>query len=163
MPRILNFYMDDSGTRTPDRKPLPFRPGVREFFALGGVLINEEDEGSARKLYAKFCERWSIGYPLHSVEIRNCKKAFSWLMRNTDEYERFMRDLSKLLTTMSVVGIACVIDRPGYDARYREKYGRRMWHLCKTAFCISVERAAKHARRDARKLRVMPERSSKAD
>lgn len=43
--------MDDSGTRTPNRKPLPFRPEVREFFALGGVLINEEDEGSARKLY----------------------------------------------------------------------------------------------------------------
>jgi hypothetical protein len=71
MPRILNFYMDDSGTRTPDRKPLPFRPNVRELFALGGVLINEEDEAPARKLYADFCDRWSIGYPLHSVEIRH--------------------------------------------------------------------------------------------
>jgi hypothetical protein len=163
MPRILNFYMDDSGTRTPDRKPLPFRREVREFFALGGVLINEENEASARKLYTEFCERWSIGYPLHSVEIRNCKKAFSWLKRDTEEYERFMRDLSKLITAINVVGIACVIDRPGYDARYREQYGRRAWHLCKTAFCISVERAAKHARRDTRKLRVMPERSSKPD
>jgi len=163
MPRILNFYMDDSGTRTPDRKPLAFRPDVREFFALGGVLINEEDEGAARKLHDEFCKRWSIRYPLHSVEIRNCKNAFSWLKRDTDEYERFMRELSKLLTSMSVIGIACVIDRPGYDARYREQYGRRMWHLCKTAFCISVERAAKYARRDTRKLRVMPERSSKAD
>lgn len=163
MPRILNFYMDDSGTRTPDRKPLPFRPNAREFFALGGVLINEEDEAPARKLYADFCGRWLIGYPLHSVEIRHCKKAFSWLKRDTDEYDRFMRELSRLLTTLPVLGIACVIDRPGYDGRYREKYGRRMWHLCKTAFCISVERAAKQAQRDTRKLRVMPERSSKQD
>ncbi len=155
--------MDDSGTRTPNRKPLPFRPDVREFFALGGVLINEEDEGPARKLYDDFCKRWTISYPLHSVEIRNCKNAFRWLRRDTEEYERFMRDLSRLVTTISVIGVACVIDRPGYDVRYREQYGRRMWHLCKTAFCISVERAAKHARRDARKLRVMPERSSKAD
>jgi hypothetical protein len=71
MPRILNFYMDDSGTRAPDRKLLPYNPMVREFFALGGVLINEDDEGSARKLYDDFCVRWSIGYPLHSVEIRH--------------------------------------------------------------------------------------------
>jgi hypothetical protein len=54
MPRVLNFYMDDSGTRMPNRKPLPYRPEVREFFALGGVLINEEDEGPARKLYDDF-------------------------------------------------------------------------------------------------------------
>jgi hypothetical protein len=52
---------------------------------------------------------------------------------------------------------------PGYDARYREKYGRRQWHLGQTAFCIAVERAAKFARRHGRKLRVMPERSCRAD
>lgn len=159
----MNFYMDDSGTRTPDRKPLQFQAKARQFFALGGILVNEEDEAAARKLHADFCSQWSISYPLHSVEIRNCKNAFSWLRRDTKEYERFMRDLSKLVTTIPVIGIACVIDRPGYDARYRAQYGRRMWHLCKTAFCISVERAAKHARRDARKLVVMPERSSKQE
>jgi hypothetical protein len=163
MPRVLNFYMDDSGTRTPNRKPLPYNPKAREFFALGGVLIDEDDEGPARKLYDDFCARWSISYPLHSVEIRHAKGNFGWLKRDTDEHARFMRDLSRLLTTMNVVGIACVIDRPGYDARYREKYGRRMWHLCQTAFCIVVERAAKQALRDARKLRVMPERSCRDD
>jgi hypothetical protein len=55
MSNILNFYMDDSGTRTPDRKPLPYDPKVRDFFALGGILINEEAEGLARKLYSDFC------------------------------------------------------------------------------------------------------------
>jgi len=137
MPRVMNFYMDDSGTRTPNRKPLPFEPSVRNFFALGGVLINEEDEAAARKAYHDFCERWKLNYPLHSVDIRHSCGRFSWLHRKTDEYERFMRDLTRLLTSINVLGLACVIDRPGYDARYRERYGR--------------------------KLRVMPERSCRAD
>jgi hypothetical protein len=85
------------------------------------------------------------------------------LKRATEEHEKFMRDLTRLVTSIGVLGIACVIDRPGYDARYREKYGRRQWHLCQTAFCIAVEHAAKFARRDGRKLRVMPERSCRAD
>jgi hypothetical protein len=74
-----------------------------------------------------------------------------------------MDDLTRTLLAMNVFGLACVIDRPGYDARYRELYGRRQWHLCQTAFAIAVERAAKFARRNSRKLRVMPERSSKRD
>jgi hypothetical protein len=163
MPRVLNFYVDDSGTRAPNRKPLPFDPRRHEFFALGGVLINEEDEGTARTAYEDFRHRWSIDYPLHSVEIRHCSGAFSWLKRGVDDYEKFMRDLSRFLTTIDVVGLACVVDRPGYDARYRERYGRRQWHLCQTAFSIVVERAAKYARDNGRKLRVMPERSSRDD
>lgn len=163
MPRILNFYMDDSGTRAPNRKPLPFDPSKREFFGLGGVLINEEDEAGARRLYSEFCSRWSIDYPLHSVEIRHSTGGFTWLKRDSAEYGRFMSDLTRMLLSLDVLGLACVIDRAGYDARYREKFGRRQWHLCRTAFAIVVERAAKFARRDARKLRVMPERSSKRD
>lgn len=163
MVRILNFYVDDSGTRRPNRKPLRFDPNLHEFFALGGVLINEEEEGGARVAYEEFCHRWRITYPLHSVEIRHSSHKFSWLERGTDEYNRFMRDLTRFLTEVRVVGVACVVDRPGYDARYREKYGRRQWHLCQTAFSIVVERAAKYAREDGRKLRVMPERSSQGD
>jgi hypothetical protein len=94
-------------------------------------------------------------YPLHSVEIRHSSHAFSWLKRGADEYEKFMRDLSRFLTTIDLVGLACVVDRPGYDARYREKYGRRQWHLCQTAFSVVVERAAKYARDSGRKLRVI--------
>ncbi len=163
MPHVLNFYMDDSGTRAPNRKPLRSDPHKHEFFALGGVLVNEEDEGAARSAYDAFRHRWSIGYPLHSVEIRHCSQAFSWLKRGADEHERFMRDLSRLLTSINVVGLACVVDRPGYDARYREKYGRRQWHLCQTAFSVVVERAVKYARDERRKLRVLPERSNRDD
>jgi hypothetical protein len=163
MARVLNFYMDDSGTRKPNRKPLPFDPKVREFFALGGVLIKEEDEAGARKLYTDFCSRWSIDYPLHSVEIRHSTGRFTWLKRDNAEYGKFMRDLTRTLLGMNALGIACAIDRPGYDTRYREKYGRRQWHLCQTAFAIAVERATKFARRSGHKLRVMPERSCRAD
>ena len=163
MPRVLNFYMDDSGTRTPNRKPLPYDTKVRDFFALGGILLNEEDEAGPRKLCSDYCTRWSSDYPLHSVEIRHSTGRFTWLRRDAAEYSNFMKDLTRTVLSMNVLGVACVIDRPGYDARYREKYGRRQWHLCQTAFSIAVERCTKFARRDGRKLRVMPERSSKAD
>ncbi len=163
MPRLLNFYMDDSGTRTPNRKPLPYDPKLRDFFALGGVLINEEDEAAARRRYADFCSRWSINYPLHSVEIRHSTGRFIWLKRGSTEQGKFMHGLTRMLLSLDAVGLACVIDRPGYDARYRERYGRRQWHLCQTAFAIAVERAAKFARREGRKLRVMPEISNRSD
>jgi hypothetical protein len=163
MARVLNFYMDDSGTRTPNRKPLSFDPKFRDFFALGGVLINEEDEAAARKMYSDFCSRWSIDYPLHSVEIRHSTGRFSWLKRDGTDRGKFMNELTRMLLALNALGLACAIDRPGYDARYREKYGRRQWHLCQTAFAVVVERATKFARRDGRKLRVMPERSSRAD
>lgn len=163
MPRILNFYMDDSGTRAPNREPLPYNRSAREFFALGGVLIDEEAEAAARQLYGDFCTRWSISYPLHSVEIRHRRERFSWLARDRFERDRFMSDLSRTLLSLDILGLACVIDRPGYDARYREHYGHRQWHLCQTAFAIAVERAAKFARNMDRKLRVLPERTSKVD
>ena len=95
MPRVLNFYMDDSGTRVPNRKPLIFNPRRPEFFALGGVLVNEEGEGTARNAYEEFRHRWGIAYPLHSVEIRHSSHAFSWLKRGTNEYDKFMKDLSR--------------------------------------------------------------------
>jgi hypothetical protein len=163
MPKVLNFYMDDSGTRKPNRKPLAFNPESPNFFALGGVLAAEEDEASIRLAYDDFCGKWGITYPLHSEEIRHSSGRFVWLQRRSEEYPKFMNDLTRLLSSIRVVGLACVIDRPGYDDRYRAQYGRRQWHLCQTAFAISVERAAKHALRDGRRLRVMPERSTSED
>lgn len=80
MASFSNFYIDDSGTRKPNRHPLSFDPPVRDFFALGGVLIDEEDEAAARNAHATFCAKWGITYPLHSVEIRHCAQNFSWLV-----------------------------------------------------------------------------------
>lgn len=163
MPKVLNFYMDDSGTRRPNRKALPFNPDSPDFFALGGVLVAEEDEASVRQAYDVLCSKWGITYPLHSEEIRHSSGRFAWLERGSEHYPKFMGDLTRLLSGIRVAGLACVIDRPGYDDRYRAKYGRRQWHLCQTAFAISVERAAKYALRDGRRLRVMPERSTPED
>lgn len=155
--------MDDSGTRRPNRVPLVFDPDRPDFFALGGILIEETDEPAARDMVAEFCNAWAIDYPLHSVEIRNSTDNFTWLRRGDVQYAKFMQELTDLLAELPVLGIACTIDRPGYDFRYRERYGRRQWHLCKTAFSIAVERACKEAiARDA-KLNVYPERCSKAD
>jgi hypothetical protein len=161
--QTMNFYMDDSGTRRPDRAPTPCDPSSPNFFALGGILVNSEQEEEIRRAHATLCQRWSIAYPLHSVDIRHAKGNFTWLKRDGDEYTRFMRDLNHFVTSAKVRCLACVIDRPGHDSRYRPKYGRRQWHLCRTAFYIAVERAAKAAMREGRKLRVMPERTNPGD
>jgi hypothetical protein len=77
----LNFYMDDSGTRKPDRAPTAFDPKRPNHFALGGILILEDDEGQARAAHVALCERWCITYPLHSVDMRSAAKEFRWLRR----------------------------------------------------------------------------------
>jgi len=156
MPRVTCLYIDDSGTRNPDH--LAPKIAFRDWFAVGGVLINEEDEGVAISAHERFCKEWGITYPLHSFDIRLMRGRFSWLAKlECKEYNRFMLRLSTLLIGLPVMGHACVIDRPGYDARYREKYGRQTWMLCKTAFSVICERAAKHARNAGRKLRIFPE------
>jgi hypothetical protein len=160
MPDALNLYVDDSGTRNPNHDGKAY--SSRDWFALGGILIAEADEGRARELHAKFCEAWNITYPLHSVEIRHHNKNFSWLAGLApSDLDRFMGALSEMIAAIPCIGHACVIDRPGYDARYREKYGRGTWQLCRTAFSVIGERAAKIARLQKRVLRVFPEDGDK--
>jgi hypothetical protein len=163
MPLTLRLYMDDSGTRHPNHQPLAFHPDVHDPFALGGVIVRDEDEDIVREAHAAFCAKWSITYPLHSAEIRNRSHNFSWLRHEPDKRDPFLASLQEFLLALPVLGLACTIDRPGYDARYREKYGRNQWHLCKTAFDIVAERACKYALAAERRLRVCPERCSKKD
>jgi hypothetical protein len=163
VPKILNFYVDDSGTRHPDHDP---PSGTKEdWFALGGVLVREgDDEGNCRTRHENFCTRWGLRYPLHSFEIRHSAGRFGWLKSLSEaDRERFMADLGSLLTGIPVIGLACVIDRPGYNDRYTKTYGRKRWHLCKTAFTIAVERAAKYAMSIKHKLNVFVERCSPTD
>lgn len=63
------------------------------------------------------------------------------------------------MLALPVIGIACVIDRPGYNIRYKEIYQENRWHLCKTAFAIAVERTIKICQERDRRLRVYVERS----
>lgn len=159
----LNFYMDDSGTRSPNQNPLPYNKNVREFFALGGVLISEEDEAAVRRLYREFFARWSINYPLHSVEIRHRRDPFSWLNRDRSERDKFMSDLTRTLLFARYAGVGvcrrssrlrCPLSRavrPPPVAPVSD----RVFHRRGTRGQV----CAKHGR----KLRVMPERSNKID
>jgi hypothetical protein len=154
------FYIDDSGTRHPDKNPEGQQKAVGDWFALGGILVDSDDEQHLRDLHAAFCDSWGIDYPLHSSDIRFQKNDFEWLKDLDKEGEnRFYSELEQLLITAPVLGLACVIDRPGYNARYREKYGRQRWSLCKTAFSVIAERAAKRAISNGKRLRAYPERS----
>lgn len=161
---VSTFYIDDSGTRHPDHKvDIPHHG--HDWFALGGVLIDDELIDTAKEQIARFRSRWpQLGdSPLHSYEIRGKHDNFAWLGENEDVCRSFIEELQQLLFDLPVIGLACVIDRPGYNSRYREKYGRERWSLCKTAFDVVVERAAKLATGRNRKLRIYVERSSKED
>lgn len=164
MDDVINFYMDDSGTRHPDHDPGKRAAHAFDWFALGGILINDSKEIQARELHADFCRKWGLTCSIHSVEVRSRTKAFLWLERRPRrDQDIFYEDLYQLLKAAPVVGLSCVIDRPGYNARYREKYGRQRWSLCKSAFTIGVERAAKYARSQGCRLRVLPERCNKKE
>jgi hypothetical protein len=160
--KVMSLYMDDSGTRQPDRNPGRRPAHGNDWFGLGGVLIKEENEEEVRQLYRQFCEHWKISVPLHSAEIRRRSGGFAWVGTLVQsKQDEFYEDLYQLMARSSVIGTCCVIDRPGYNDRYRERYGRQRWNLCKTAFAICVERAAKYARREGFKLKVYIERCDK--
>jgi hypothetical protein len=48
-------------------------------------------------------------------------------------------------------------------AKYKEKYQDRLWFMCKTAYCILIERAAKYAQRNGRRLRVFFEEAGRRE
>ncbi len=165
MPKVINFYVDDSGARHPGRPENQTWNDHCHWFALGGVLILESDETTAREQIHAFRSRWpQIGTaPLHSYEIRNRRDAFHWLEVSTRrDSDRFYADLESLILGLPILGLACVVDGPGYNARYHVKYGNDRWMMCKTAFAIAVERGAKHALASSAKLRVLVERSAKS-
>jgi hypothetical protein len=123
---VVNFYLDDSGTLHPDHDPGKRAAHAFDWFALGGVLVKDSDEPLARELHSAFSRKWGITCPIHSVEVRALTKGFLWLARRPKrDKEIFYEDLYQLLKAVPVVGLACVIDRPGYNLRYRERYGRQ--------------------------------------
>ena len=165
MPDVMHLYIDDSGTRHPDRSPGRVADHGYDWFSLGGVLVRREDELAARQMHQDFMERWSLDPTrvfLHSSDIRNKTECFTWLSKlEKKDHMRFLEDLYQLMAIPPFLGFACVIDRPGYNHRYLEKYGRQRWALCKTAFSVVVERAAKHAIQNGCKLKVFVERGDK--
>lgn len=164
LPKVFVLAIDDSGTRHPDRKQGRQPAHGHDWFGLGGILFDQDVEDEIRKRHAAFCSRWpQIQRPLHSSEIRAQSDNFRFL-HHLEKYDRdrFYEELYDLMRSVPVIGHACVIDRPGYNARYHEKYGRQKWSLCKSAFMILVERSAKIAAMEGAKLRVFVERSDKS-
>lgn len=155
MPRPFTFYIDETGSRHPDKKSDKSREG-RDWFGLGGVLIRGEDSDATRQNIAEFTARWSLMGPAHLTDMLSEKKAFSWLGRvSQDRNNQFWQDWFATLTATPIIGLGCIVDRPGYLARgYLEKHSDR-WLLCRSAFDISVERAAKIARMEGRKLHIV--------
>ena len=157
----IHLFIDDSVSRDLNQPSL-LRNDTLDYFALGGILVLEEDINSVKTVHAKFCTTWKIDYPLHSWAIRGGRGKFGWL-KKPELAADFYDALETMIISLPVIGIAAVIDRPGYFARYEAQHNRKPWLLCKTAYCILIERAAKYARSQNRKLRVFFERAGKLE
>jgi len=161
-PEML-LYMDESGSRDPDRHPRQ-KSEVPDWFGIGGILVKAGDKPGIEAAMNAFRLRWpQMGDgPLRSYDIHHKTGRFRWLS-HMDEASctAFYDDLSAMIAELPIVVTGCVIDRPGYNERYFEQYGARRWKLCKTAFHIAVERAAKYASHQGARMRVYVERSDK--
>lgn len=133
-----------------------------DWFSLGGILLREHSEQVVREHHRKLQVKWELTAPLHSAEIRGKSRGYAWLGQvSAEKRQEFLEDVEELATRAELTALACVIDRPGYNARYRDRYGPQRWLLCKTAFHVVVERAAKFALAQGCQLRVYVEKSDK--
>jgi hypothetical protein len=148
--------MDETGNRLPDKKPDKGREN-RDWFAFGGYIIAKEDKNHARAMWQAMVDKWQVQHPFHITDMMSEKKKWGWLGRVTEvKRTRFWEDYRAFLSSIRALGQACVIDRPGYVARgYLEQHGANRWLLCRTGFDIAVERAAKYARSQGRKLNIV--------
>lgn len=162
MHRKYVLYLDDTGSRDPDQTGAIQRDDHMNCFALGGFLLKEEDIPDLRAKHSTFCAAWKIDYPLHSSSIRGGRGKFAWL-KKPETAGLFFPALEEFLLSLPIIGIACVIHRPGYLARYRDTYPESLWFMCKTAFTILVERSAKYAHEHARHLEIVFEGTGKRE
>lgn len=155
MTNELHLFIDDTGSRYPDQVALERKDGM-DCFGLGGILVEKRHVESVNEAHAEFCRCWGIEVPLHSTKIRGPRGKFSWLGKKekTEDAKRFYSDLQKLLSEQPIIGIAAVVHRPGYVARYKEKHADKLWLMDKTAYAILIERSAKYAISLGLKLRV---------
>lgn len=133
--------MDESGS------PKPNPDDSARYFAVGGVLIQHQDENRIRLQIADFKKRWGIdeSIPLHGNEIRSRKKNFAWLgLRSEDEQNQFLQDLTTTIVQCPIIVHGCVVSRQGYLDRYLERYGSNTWEMMKSAFSILLERVGKY-------------------
>ncbi|URR36106.1 DUF3800 domain-containing protein [Thermosynechococcus sp. HN-54] len=160
MSQLFAFYMDESGSPKPDPKD------GASYFAVGGVLINHDDEKTIFQMLSDFKKRWGIDekIALHGNEIRSRKRNFAWLGRSSkDEQERFLSDLSDVIIQCPIIVHGCVISRKGYLDRYLERYGSNTWEMMKSAFSILIERVAKYVLLQNGKVMIYFEKAGKKE
>ena len=155
MTKTCTFYMDETGNRHPDKKAGASRIN-KDWFAFGGVIVRSEDAENMKQSVRDFGSRWRLRTPAHITDMLAQKKGFAWLgTRSQEDVEKFWDDWRRVLCESPAIGLGCVIDRPGYVKRgYLESYNDK-WLLCRSAFDIAVERAAKIARLEDRKLHIV--------
>lgn len=160
----LTFYMDETGNRRPDKKEDKSRQG-RDWFGLGGFIIRREDEEPMKWRRDEVAIELGARSPFHITDMLSETKGFSWLGRKSEKERReFWATYQQLLCELPVVGLSCIIDRPGYVARgYLQQHGDNKWLLCRSAFDIAVERAVKYAISEGRKLRIVFESDAPFD
>ncbi|MGH1351608.1 MAG: DUF3800 domain-containing protein [Methyloligellaceae bacterium] len=156
------LYIDDTGSRDLHKSPIKKRNDNVDCFGLGGILVKGEDDTEIYHAHRSFCGNWGINYPLHSSSIRGHRGDFGWLSQ-PEEAGYFMPDLRKFLLSQPFIATAVVIDREGYFSRYREQHVDKLWEMDKTAFSILVERAAKFADLNDRKLEIIFEESGRKE
>lgn len=159
----LDLYIDDSGSRLPNRSPALVRKDGIDAFAFGGYIVPSEEATQINTLHANFIAKHAINIPLHSTKIRCQKDEFRWLGRDKVRAQAFYDDLNSLMTSAPGYSTACVIHRPGYNARFEDRYGEERWRLCKSAYFILVERAAKYAASQGRRLKIFAEATGKRE
>jgi hypothetical protein len=157
------LYIDDSGTRFPDRKPQVARADGIDCFALGGILIEDRDRPALQAAHDVFCQRWNVTTPLHSTKIRGRRDDFVWLGEDVQTEQSFLNDLQSMMLGLPVLGFAAVINRPGYNKRYQERYGDQRWWMCKTAYTILIERVCKYVQAQRGTLTIRFEETGKKE
>jgi Protein of unknown function (DUF3800) len=156
----IHLYIDDSGSRDPNKAPAVRRNDRLDYFAFGGILIQASDVEALVSAHGEFCDKHQIDYPLHSWAIRGGRENFGWLKSPEKAFE-FYSDLQEFLLALPVVGIASVIDRPGYVSKSGEMRQTALVPMAKSSFCDLIERAAKYADSRQCALRVFFERSGR--
>ena len=132
-------------------------------FGLGGLLVDATHVAEIADAVRSFCARWDVP-ELHGNKIRAGKGKFGFVKKDKEKKQHFLSELEALIIDRRLIPHACVICRPGYRDRYVEKHpnGTR-WEMSRTAFDISVERAAKLARQKGCILDIVYERTGKKE
>lgn len=82
------------------------------------MILQEEDEDAIRRAHDEFCARW--GLPTRYTPVR--PDIFGWLgIISSDDRNRFMVNLSEILTSLSVTGhafialVPALVIEPGFE------------------------------------------------